>query len=82
MRAFYSPYGVKGKHDGCRKEVPLRRFESGYGDNVTTKTEVIMKEFIDILMSEDKSLDGFPWWMYAIVIPTAFILLAAIVGSL
>ena len=30
----FSPYGVKGKHDGCRKEVPLRRFESDYGDNI------------------------------------------------
>ena len=26
------PYGVTGKHDGCRKEVPLRRFESDYGN--------------------------------------------------
>ena len=31
-------YGVTGKHDGCRKEVPLRRFESGYGNNVRSWT--------------------------------------------
>ena len=42
---------------------------------------MIMKEFIDILTSEDKSLDGFPWWVYAIVMPAAFILLAAMAGS-
>lgn len=37
-----------------------------------------MKEFINILMSEDKSLDNYPWWVYAIVMPVAFILLAIV----
>ena len=39
-----------------------------------------MKDLIDILTSEDRSLDGMPWWVYAIVMPVAFVLLAGIVG--
>ena len=35
------PYGVTGKHDGCRKEVPLRRFESGYGNNIQAYTNFL-----------------------------------------
>jgi hypothetical protein len=37
-----------------------------------------MKEFINTLMSENKSLDNYPWWVYAIVMPVAFILLAIV----
>lgn len=37
-----------------------------------------MKEFINTLMSEDKSLDNYPMWVYAIVMPVAFILLAIV----
>lgn len=37
-----------------------------------------MKEFINTLMSEDKSLDNYPWWVYAIVMPVAFIMLAIV----
>ena len=41
-----------------------------------------MKELTDILMSEDKSFDGLPWWMYALVIPAALVLMCLIGGTL
>ena len=41
-----------------------------------------MKELIDILMSEDKSFDGMPLWMYALVMPAALVLMCLIGGTL
>lgn len=41
-----------------------------------------MKEFIDMLMSDNKSLDGMPWWFYAFVCPLGLIALMAIAGTL
>lgn len=41
-----------------------------------------MKELIDILTSEDKSFEGLPWWMYALVMPAALVILCLIGGTL
>jgi hypothetical protein len=41
-----------------------------------------MKELIDILTSEDKSFEGFPWWVYALVMPAALVLMCLIGGTL
>lgn len=41
-----------------------------------------MKEFIDMLMDDNKSLDGAPWWVYAFVCPLGLIALMAIAGTL
>ena len=41
-----------------------------------------MKELIDILMSEDRSFEGLPLWMYAIVMPLALVLMCMIGGTL
>lgn len=47
-----------------------------------TKTMRAMKELVDMLMSDNKSLDGKPWWFYAFVCPLALITLMAIAGML
>lgn len=41
-----------------------------------------MKEFIDMLMDDNKSFDGMPWWVYAFVCPLGLIALMAIAGTL
>ena len=41
-----------------------------------------MKEFIDMLLSDNKSLDGKPWWFYAFICPLALFALMAIAGTL
>lgn len=41
-----------------------------------------MKEFIDMLLSDNKSLDGKPWWFYAFVFPLGLVVLMAIAGTL
>ena len=41
-----------------------------------------MKELIDILFDENKSLDGMPWWVYTFVYPIGLIVLMAIAGTL
>ena len=41
-----------------------------------------MKELIEILTNEDKSFDGLPWWVYAIVMPAALVLMCMIGGTL
>ena len=41
-----------------------------------------MKELIDMLMSDNKSFDGLPWWVYAFVCPLALFALMAIAGTL
>ena len=41
-----------------------------------------MREFIEILTSEDKSFDGLPKWMYAVVIPAALVMFCLIGGTL
>ena len=41
-----------------------------------------MKELIDMMMSDNKSLDGKPWWFYAFVCPIGLIVLMAIAGTL
>jgi hypothetical protein len=41
-----------------------------------------MKELIDILMSEDKSFDGLPKWVWLIEAPAALVLACMIGGTL
>ena len=41
-----------------------------------------MKELFDMLMSDNKSFDGLPWWVYAFVCPIGLIVLMAIAGTL
>ena len=41
-----------------------------------------MKELIDILMSEDKSFDGLPVWVWLIAAPAALVLACMIGGTL
>lgn len=41
-----------------------------------------MKELIEILTSEDKSFEGFPWWVYMFVAPAALVLMCLIGGTL
>lgn len=43
------------------------------------KTEMTMKELIEILTDENKSFN-FPWWVYMFVMPAALVLLMAIAG--
>lgn len=40
----------------------------------------IMENLFEILTNEDKSFE-FPWWVYAIVMPVALVVLMAIAGS-
>lgn len=41
-----------------------------------------MREFIEILMSEDKSFDGLPTWVWLIAAPAALVLACMIGGTL
>lgn len=41
-----------------------------------------MKEMIEMLFDDNKSLDGMPWWVYAFVCPIGLIVLMAIAGTL
>lgn len=41
-----------------------------------------MKELIDMLMDDNKSFDGMPWWVYTFVYPIGLIVLMAIAGTL
>ena len=41
-----------------------------------------MKEFIDILLSEDKSFDGLPKWVWLLAAPAALVLACMIGGTL
>ena len=41
-----------------------------------------MKEFIDILMSEEKSFDGLPKWVWMGAAPAALVLMCMIGGTL
>ena len=49
---------------------------------LTTKYIKTMKELIEILTSEDKSLEGLPKWVYIFAIPTALLLACMIGGTL
>ena len=42
----------------------------------------IMKELIEILMSEDKSFEGLPKWVYIFAIPAGLVLMCMIGGTL
>jgi len=42
----------------------------------------IMKEMIDILMSDDKSFEGLPKWVYIFAIPAGLVLMCMIGGTL
>ncbi len=60
------------------------RFESGCGDNVTTKTEVIMKEFLEI-MGKDIMNENFTrkeFLVYGIIAPLVLVLVCGLAGSL
>lgn len=39
-----------------------------------------MKEFIDMLTDENKSLDGLDWWFYAFVCPAILVLVAILIS--
>lgn len=41
-----------------------------------------MKELIDILLSEGKSFDGLPKWVYIFAIPAGLVLMCMIGGTL
>ena len=41
-----------------------------------------MKELIDMLFDDNKSFDGMPCWVYALVCPIWLIVLMAIAGTL
>ena len=41
-----------------------------------------MKEFMNILTSEDRSFDGLKWWVYAIACPMGLIAVMAVAGWL
>ena len=41
-----------------------------------------MKELVEILMSEDKSFDGLPKWVWLIATPAALVLACMIGGTL
>lgn len=57
----------------------IAKQETNIIDNLNITT---MKDFIEILTSEDKSFEGLPWWMYAIVMPAALVLMCMIGGTL
>ena len=40
-----------------------------------------MENFFEIMTSEEKSFD-FPWWVYAIVMPMALVMIMGIAGWL
>jgi hypothetical protein len=39
-----------------------------------------MKDLLDILTNEDKSFE-FPWWVYAIVMPLALVVVCVLIGN-
>lgn len=39
-----------------------------------------MKEIIDILLDEDRSLDELPMWVYGLVLPAALVTITGIAG--
>ena len=41
-----------------------------------------MKELVEILMSEDKSFDGLPKWVWLIAAPAALVLACMIGGTM
>jgi hypothetical protein len=41
-----------------------------------------MREFIEILTSEDKSFEGLPKWVYMVVAPALLVLMCLIGGTL
>jgi hypothetical protein len=41
-----------------------------------------MKELIDILLSEDKSFEGLPKWVYIFAIPAGLVLMCGVAGSM
>ena len=41
-----------------------------------------MREFIEILTSEDKGFDGLPKWVYMVVAPALLVLMCLIGGTL
>ena len=47
-----------------------------------TKNNIHMKELIDILMSEDKSFEGLPKWVWIVAAPAALVLMCMIGGTL
>ena len=46
------------------------------------KNNTTMKELINILLSEDKSFDGLPEWVWLIAAPAALVLMCMIGGTL
>lgn len=50
--------------------------------NINPQTLYIMKELIDILLSEDKSFDGLPKWVWLVAAPAALVIMCAIGGTL
>lgn len=40
-----------------------------------------MKEMIEMLFDDNKSLDGMPWWFYAFVCPIVLVVLMIIAGT-
>ena len=68
----------------ARREV--RRFfamqSQSNGQNIiNTKIYTIMKELIDILMSEDKSFEGLPAWVWLVAAPAALVIMCMIGGT-
>ena len=41
-----------------------------------------MKELIDILLSEDKSFEGLPAWVWLVAAPSALVIMCMIGGTL
>lgn len=41
-----------------------------------------MKEMIEMLFDDNKSLDRMPWWVYAFLCPIGLIVMMAIAGTL
>lgn len=44
--------------------------------------DTTMKELIDILMSEDRSFEGLPAWVWLVAAPAAFVIMCMIGGTL
>ena len=49
---------------------------------INNKKDTIMKELIDILMSEDKSFEGLPAWVWLVAAPAALVIMCMIGGTL
>ena len=43
---------------------------------------MIMKELIDILMSENRSFEGLPAWVWLVAAPAALVIMCMIGGTL